>query len=56
MKTKQKTKNNKTKSASNGMTFNIVTLFPKAFDSYLGESIIRRAIDDKKIMDQGKLL
>ena len=31
------------------MQFHIVTLFPKAFDSYLGESILKRAIEDKKI-------
>ncbi|MBX4189221.1 tRNA (guanosine(37)-N1)-methyltransferase TrmD [Candidatus Parcubacteria bacterium] len=31
------------------MHFHIVTLFPKAFDSYLGESILKRAIEDKKI-------
>lgn len=31
------------------MTFHVITLFPKAFDSYLGESIIKRAIEDKKI-------
>ncbi len=31
------------------MNFHIVTLFPKAFDSYLNESIISRAIEDKKI-------
>src|SRR5258708_6381764 len=31
------------------MTFHIVTLFPNAFDSYLGESILKRAIEDKKI-------
>lgn len=31
------------------MTFHIVTLFPDAFDSYLGESILKRAIEDKKI-------
>lgn len=31
------------------MTFHIITLFPQAFDSYLGESIIKRAIEDKKI-------
>ena len=31
------------------MNFHIVTLFPKAFDSYLNESIISRAISDKKI-------
>jgi tRNA (guanine37-N1)-methyltransferase len=30
-------------------TFHIVTLFPGAFDSYLGESIIKRAIEEKKI-------
>ncbi len=31
------------------MNFHIVTLFPGAFDSYLNESIISRAIKDKKI-------
>jgi tRNA (guanine37-N1)-methyltransferase len=31
------------------MTFHIITLFPKAFNSYLGESILKRAIEDKKI-------
>jgi|SRR3989344_3348257 len=31
------------------MNFHIVTLFPSAFDSYLNESIIARAIKDKKI-------
>jgi tRNA (guanine37-N1)-methyltransferase len=31
------------------MHFHIITLFPKAFDSYLGESILKRAIEDKKI-------
>ncbi|MGB3922139.1 MAG: tRNA (guanosine(37)-N1)-methyltransferase TrmD [Minisyncoccia bacterium] len=31
------------------MNFHIVTLFPKAFDSYLGESILKRAREDKKI-------
>ncbi len=31
------------------MHFHIVTLFPDAFTSYLGESIIKRAIEDKKI-------
>src|SRR3990167_832953 len=31
------------------MYFHIITLFPKAFDSYLGESILKRAIEDKKI-------
>lgn len=31
------------------MNFHIVSLFPSAFDSYLGESIIKRAIEDKKI-------
>jgi tRNA (guanine37-N1)-methyltransferase len=29
--------------------FHIITLFPKAFDSYLGESILKRAIEDKKL-------
>ncbi len=31
------------------MNFHIITLFPGAFDSYLGESILSRAIEDKKI-------
>lgn len=31
------------------MHFHVVTLFPKSFDSYLGESILKRAIEDKKI-------
>ena len=31
------------------MYFHIITLFPKAFDSYLGESILKRAIEDNKI-------
>ena len=31
------------------MTFHFITLFPGAFDSYLGESILKRAIEDKKI-------
>lgn len=31
------------------MNFHVVTLFPGAFDSYIGESIIKRAIEDKKI-------
>ncbi len=31
------------------MNFHIITLFPGAFDSYLGESIIKRAIEDGKI-------
>jgi len=31
------------------MRFHIVTLFPDAFSSYLGESILKRAIEDKKI-------
>lgn len=31
------------------MHFHIITLFPKAFDSYLGESILKRALEDKKI-------
>jgi tRNA (guanine37-N1)-methyltransferase len=30
-------------------TFHIITLFPNTFDSYLGESILKRAIEDKKI-------
>src|SRR5574343_778290 len=31
------------------MVFHIITLFPNAFDSYLNESILSRAIEDKKI-------
>lgn len=31
------------------MNFHFITLFPNAFKSYLGESIISRAIKDKKI-------
>jgi tRNA (guanine37-N1)-methyltransferase len=31
------------------MNFHIITLFPEAFDSYLNESILARAIKDKKI-------
>ena len=31
------------------MTYHIISLFPQSFDSYLGESILKRAIDDKKI-------
>ncbi|MBU6431062.1 MAG: tRNA (guanosine(37)-N1)-methyltransferase TrmD [Patescibacteria group bacterium] len=31
------------------MTFHIITLFPEMFDSYLKESILGRAIEDKKI-------
>jgi tRNA (guanine37-N1)-methyltransferase len=31
------------------MHFHIITLFPGSFESYLGESIIKRAIEDKKI-------
>ncbi|MDQ3015081.1 MAG: tRNA (guanosine(37)-N1)-methyltransferase TrmD [bacterium] len=31
------------------MNFHIVTLFPGAFDSYFGESILKRAIEDTKI-------
>lgn len=31
------------------MTYHVITLFPGAFDAYLGESILKRAIEDKKI-------
>lgn len=31
------------------MHFHLITLFPHSFDSYLGESILKRAIEDKKI-------
>ncbi len=34
---------------TNKMNFHVITLFPGAFDSYLGESILKRAIEDKKI-------
>ena len=34
---------------SNGVHFHIVTLFPGTFDSYIKESIVGRAIKDKKI-------
>ena len=32
------------------MTFHVITLFPEMFDSYLKESILGRAIKDKKIL------
>lgn len=31
------------------MNFHIITLFPESFDSYLKSSILKRAIEDKKI-------
>ena len=31
------------------MNFHIITLFPQSFDSYINESIIARAVKDKKI-------
>ncbi len=31
------------------MNYHVITLFPQAFDSYLNESILKRAIEDKKI-------
>ena len=31
------------------MTYHVISLFPGAFDSYIGESILKRAIEDKKI-------
>lgn len=31
------------------MTFHIITLFPESLDSYISSSIIKRAIEDKKI-------
>lgn len=31
------------------MIFHIITLFPNSFDSYLGESILKRALEDEKI-------
>lgn len=36
----------------NHIIFHIISLFPNAFDSYLNESIIKRAIADKKIKVQ----
>ena len=37
------------KQYAEGMKFHVVTLFPETFDSYLNESIIGRAIREKKI-------
>ena len=31
------------------ITFHLVTLFPESFESYLSASIVKRAIEDKKI-------
>ena len=31
------------------MNFHIITLFPDMFESYLGDSILERAIKEKKI-------
>lgn len=31
------------------MHFHLISLFPHAFDSYFGESILKRAIEDKKV-------
>src|SRR3989344_1726510 len=31
------------------MTYHIITLFPNSLDSYINESILKRAIEDKKI-------
>jgi tRNA (guanine37-N1)-methyltransferase len=31
------------------MNFHVITLFPESFDSYLKTSILKRAIEDKKI-------
>ena len=31
------------------LTYHIITLFPESFNSYLGESILKRAIKNKKI-------
>ncbi len=31
------------------MYFHLISLFPHAFDSYFGESILKRALEDKKI-------
>lgn len=31
------------------MHFHLISLFPHAFDSYFGESILKRALEDKKI-------
>lgn len=39
----------KNQKKSNKLTFHIISLFPGAFDSYLGESILKRALEDKKI-------
>jgi tRNA G37 N-methylase TrmD len=34
------------------MNFHIITLFPNSFDSYIGESIIKRAVEDQEDQDQ----
>jgi len=39
----------KTSTISNGVNFHIITLFPGAFNSYINESIVGRALKDKKI-------
>jgi tRNA (guanine37-N1)-methyltransferase len=31
------------------MNFHVITLFPESFNSYINESILGRAIEDKKI-------
>src|SRR3989344_2842190 len=31
------------------MTYHIISLFPQSLDSYINESILKRAIEDKKI-------
>src|SRR4030042_6938019 len=38
------------KRLENSMTFHIVTIFPKIFDSYFGESIVKRA-KNRKLID-----
>ena len=32
------------------MHFHVITLFPHIFDSYLGESVLKRAIARKRVM------
>jgi len=32
------------------MTFHVITIFPQLFDSYLSDSILKRAISEKKIV------
>jgi tRNA (guanine37-N1)-methyltransferase len=46
---KKGSKKTQKKTSKKPITFHIISLFPGAFESYLGESILKRAIEDKKI-------